>query len=360
MRCILAAGGTGGHIQPAIALAIDLRELREGAEVLFIGGNRAQERVWIEGAGFEFRNVQSAPLSGNLSQRAMVPARMMAGTLQCLKIMRNFKPDVVIGFGGYTSLPPLLASRILRVPSALLEQNVLPGRTNRLLSRIATEVHSQWEEARPYFPPRTRFHHSGNPVKRAILQGVRGADLRGRCLLVMGGSQGSEAINRLMLGAAATLGDRLPGLEVIHLSGPSLAGELLRAYRGAGIEAEVHEYLEDMVPVYRRADLAICRAGGTSIAELMAIGLPAILIPYPFAADDHQTRNASAVAERGAGFCLKEETTDASTLADLVCDLLGDAGKLEALRGKTLALAIPDAGERILDHLSSLVGSVRN
>jgi UDP-N-acetylglucosamine--N-acetylmuramyl-(pentapeptide) pyrophosphoryl-undecaprenol N-acetylglucosamine transferase len=174
----------------------------------------------------------------------------------------------------------------------------------------------------------------------------------------MGGSQGSEAINKLMLGSAALLAHELPDLEVIHLAGPSYTSELREAYARAGLKAEVHDYLEDMRSAYRRSKLAICRAGGTTIAELMALGIPALLIPYPYSADDHQTLNARAVVSRGAGICLAEKDASPEALTSVVSDLFGNPAKLELLRQNTRSLAMPDASERILQRLSVLSGSV--
>jgi len=354
MKCVFAAGGTGGHIQPAIALASELRRQSPDAEVLFVGGAREQEKQWIADAGFEFRAVQCAPLSGSLARKSMAPAKMVLGAVQCMGLMRRFRPDVVVGFGGYTSFPPLLAALPLGIPRVLLEQNVLPGRTNRLLARLVTEVHSQWEESRTHFTPRVRFRHSGNPVRRAILDSVSQRDAEARCLLVMGGSQGSEAINRLMLGAAEQLGREVPDLEIIHLAGPSYADELRAGYQGAGLRAEVHDYLDDMASAYRKAKLCVCRAGGTTIAELMALGIPAILIPYPYAAEDHQTLNARAVEDHGAGICLQERDMTPKALAEVLCRLFRDPAALSALCEKTHSLAVPDANEKILQALSAL------
>jgi len=359
MKCVFAAGGTGGHIQPAIALASELRRQSPDAQILFVGGAREQEKQWIADAGFEFRAVQCAPLSGSLARKSVAPAKMALGAVQCMGLMRRFRPDVVIGFGGYTSFPPLLAALPLGIPRVLLEQNVLPGRTNRLLARLVTEVHSQWEESQAHFAPKVRFRHSGNPVRRAVLDSASQRDAEARCLLVMGGSQGSEAINRLMLGAAAQLGQEVPDLEIIHLAGPSYVDELRTAYQGAGLKAEVHDYLDDMASAYRKAKLCVCRAGGTTIAELMALGVPAILIPYPYAAEDHQTLNARAVEDRGAGICLQERDTTSEALAQVLCRLFREPAELDALHTGTRALAVPDANERILQALSALSESMK-
>ncbi|MDP7250721.1 MAG: undecaprenyldiphospho-muramoylpentapeptide beta-N-acetylglucosaminyltransferase [Planctomycetota bacterium] len=357
MKCIFAAGGTGGHIQPAIALASELIESIPNAEVLFLGGRRSQESEWIKAAGFEFLSVECSPLGGGL-KGLTAPPKMAWGTLQCVRILRKFRPDAVVGFGGYTSFPPLVASYLLRVPRVLLEQNVLPGRTNRWMARMVNEVHSQWLESREHIDGRTRFFHSGNPVRRSILDRVE-RSASSRSLLVMGGSQGSEAVNKMMIEAADQIGSEHPELEIIHLTGPCLLDEVRQAYASAGLQAEVHEYLTNMAGAYRKASFALCRAGGTTIAELMAVGLPAILVPYPYAADDHQRKNAMAVQSHGAGFCLDEFTSDGQTIADLIHNLLSTPSLLDSLRQKTHSLAIPDASQRILGHLSDLVHSTR-
>ncbi|MDA0839280.1 MAG: undecaprenyldiphospho-muramoylpentapeptide beta-N-acetylglucosaminyltransferase [Planctomycetota bacterium] len=357
MRCIFAAGGTGGHIQPAIALASELLESIPNAEVLFLGGRRSQETEWIKAAGFKFHAVECSPLGGGFRSLA-APPKVALGTIQCLRILRKFRPDAVVGFGGYTSFAPLLASYLLRVPRVLLEQNVLPGKTNRWMARLVNEVHSQWLESRQYIGGGVRFFHSGNPVRRSILEGVErlpGA----QCLLVMGGSQGSEAVNKMMIEAAGQIGREHPELRIIHLTGPCLFEEVRQAYNLAGLQAEVHEYLTNMAGAYRRSSFALCRAGGTTIAELMAVGLPAILVPYPYAAEDHQRKNAMAVQLHGAGICLDEFATDGKAIADLIHNLLSSPSHLESLRQKTHSLAIPDASQRILGHLADLVHSNR-
>jgi UDP-N-acetylglucosamine--N-acetylmuramyl-(pentapeptide) pyrophosphoryl-undecaprenol N-acetylglucosamine transferase len=356
MRCIFAAGGTGGHIQPAIALASELIESIPNAEVLFLGGRRSQETEWIKAAGFEFQAVECSPLGGGLKS-LFSPAKMALGTIQCLRILRKFRPDAVVGFGGYTSFAPLLASYVLRIPRVLLEQNVLPGKTNRWMARLVNEVHSQWLESREHIGDRVQFFHSGNPVRRSILEGERSSS--SQCLLIMGGSQGSEALNQMMIEAADQIGHEHPELKIIHLTGPCLFEEVRKAYAAAGLKAEVHEYLTNMAGAYRRASFALCRAGGTTIAELMAVGLPAILVPYPYAAEDHQRKNAMAVQSHGAGICLDEFTTDGLTIADLIHNLLSTPSLLDSLRQKTHSLAIPDASKRILGHLSDLVHSTR-
>lgn len=356
MRCIFAAGGTGGHIQPAIALAGELRRARPESEILFLGGQRPQEREWITAAGFNFLPVHSSPLSGSLPRRLRAVGEMGLGVAEALRAARKFKPDAVLGFGGYTSFPPLLAGYILGRPRLLLEQNVLPGRTNRLLARLVTEVHSQWEESRIYFKGRARFWHSGNPIRRSILESLRNVPAGGRgSLLVMGGSQGSEAVNRLMVEAAPALASGRPGLEVIHLAGPKDAPAVQKAYAQAGLKADVYDYLEDMSAAYRRAALAVCRAGGTTIAELMAAGIPALLIPYPQAAEDHQTLNARAVEARGAGICLPEKETSPQRLAEILGQVFSEPEKLNALQQRTHCLAMPDAGEKIAKRLWELV-----
>ncbi|MBI2191731.1 MAG: undecaprenyldiphospho-muramoylpentapeptide beta-N-acetylglucosaminyltransferase [Planctomycetes bacterium] len=356
MKCLFAAGGTGGHIQPALALAAEMREVSPGCEILFAGGHRPQERAWVTSAGHDFRPIRSCPFTGPAHEKALALLRTARGVSEGVRLVRAFRPDVIVGFGGYASLPLILAGCLLGRPRVLLEQNVLPGRTNRLLARLATEVHSQWEEARPHFGRRVVFRHSGNPVRPAIRRAVSSAVAGRSALLVMGGSQGSEAVNRLMLEASPVLGARRPGLEVLHLAGPSGVQELRAAYARAGLRAEVHAYREDMEAVYARAGLAVCRAGGTTIAELMVAGIPALLIPYPHAADDHQTRNAEAVEVRGGGLCLPERALTGEALASYLLGFLGDPGRLSAFQAGTRALAMPEAGRRIADRLVELAG----
>jgi len=355
MRCIFAAGGTGGHIQPALALAEELKKADAAAEILFLGGRRPQEREWVTRAGFDFRPVHSSPLAGGIMWKVSASLTMSAGTLESLGVMRRFNPDVVLGFGGYPSFPPLLAGSLLKKPKILFEQNVLPGRTNRLLSRMVAQVHSQWIESQPHLWREASFFHSGNPVRRDIIDGTAGVNGDRNALLVMGGSQGSQTINQLMIDAAPLIARRDPDLEIIHLAGQEDGQRVRQAYESAGLAAEVHDYLDDIVSAYCRSSLAICRAGGTTIAELMVAGIPAILIPYPFAAEDHQTRNALIVEENGAGLCLPQKEASPLQLAELVADLYGHPKTMKIFQKQTQSLAMPEASECILQHIWKLL-----
>ncbi|MBF0461328.1 MAG: undecaprenyldiphospho-muramoylpentapeptide beta-N-acetylglucosaminyltransferase [Magnetococcales bacterium] len=370
-RLIIAGGGTGGHIFPAIAIA-DAWEA-QGGEVLFVGTPHGLESRLLPERGKRLALLTVGQIKGKgLSTRLRTLLGLPGALWSAGRIIRAYRPDVVLGMGGYVSAPTVVAARLLAIPTALHEQNARPGLTNRLLGKLTDRVFVSFAEAIPAFQaapadaaavPGGRVLLTGNPV-RAALQAASPSDARplGQRpfrLLVFGGSQGARIFS-----------DRLPptlqqlkahGMAVaIRHQVPQADLDTVRAeYERLGITAVVEPFIQDMAEAYREADLVICRAGATTVAELAMMGKPALFIPYPFAADDHQTANALAMVRVNGGWMQPQSALTADWLTAFLQDRMADpAGLLQASQG-ALSLATPQAAQRILDHLLALVGTKR-
>ena len=309
LRIIIAGGGTGGHLFPGIAIARELKKRCEEVKILFIVGRRKMERDIISKAGFEIRSIDVEGMLGKgLLQLIRAFFRAVISSIQSLSIMRNFKPHLTVGVGGYTSGPVCLMGWFLRIPTAIHEQNSIPGITNRILAPLVKKVFISFEESKMYFKKKKLFL-SGNPIRdelmnpeifpKRVSNSVNGIINKRFVILVMGGSQGAKAINKAVFSALKELkkGGFLP--FVIHQTGSQDLKEILADYHTLGIDGEVTAFIEDMASAYARADLVICRAGATTIAELAALGKPSILVPYPYATHKHQDVNARALAAHG-------------------------------------------------------------
>src|SRR5216684_1481266 len=292
MRAILAGGGTGGHVIPAIAIAQELRS-RYGAEVLFIGTARGLENRLVPAAGFPLQLVKVGALNRvSLTTRVKTILDLPRAVLAARGMLVEFDPDVVIGVGGYASGPAMLAAIRCRVPTLAFEPNLVPGFANRVVARFVSAAAVHFERTADYFrnPVVT-----GVPVRPAFFQIPRKPYSQASAtLLVFGGSQGARAINQAVVQALPELMKRVPGLRVIHQTGEREYNEVHAAYAQAGIPAEVHKFIDDMPGFFAHADLVLCRSGASTVAEIAAAGKPAIFVPFPLAADDHQRRNAEA------------------------------------------------------------------
>ena len=341
------AGGTGGHVFPALAVAETLRE--QGMQVFWIGTRRGMESRLVPGHGFEMEWVRIEGLRGKgLSQLLGAPFKLLAALWQAGQILRRRTPAVVLGMGGFASGPGGLAARALGVPLVIHEQNRVPGMTNQWLARIATRVFEAFPGS---FPVGRRAIATGNPVRRAIAElpppRERFAGRSGpRRLLVVGGSLGAKALNETVPAALALIpeGERP---QVRHQAGQQTLELACQAYDSAGVQAEVTPFITDMAEAYGWADLVVCRAGALTVSELTAAGLGAILVPYPHAVDDHQTGNARYLAEAGAAELLPQRDLTAAGLAEQLRGLLQDPAALLAMAEAARARANPDAAERI-------------
>lgn len=354
---LLMAGGTGGHVYPALAVALSLKE--QACDVVWLGTRLGIEAKVVPAAGIpiEWVNVQGLRGKGVLALIA-APLRLLRATLQSLSVMRRHRPAAVLGMGGFVSGPGGLAAWLSRRPLVIHEQNAISGLTNRLLARLARVVLQAFPGS---FSPRVGAETVGNPVRREIAElrdpATRFANRRGPLrLLVLGGSQGALALNRAVPAALARIpADRRP--LVRHQAGARTLDEARAAYDRAGLDVTLAPFIEDMAEAYGWADLVVCRAGALTVAELAAAGVAAIFVPFPAAVDDHQTANAEPLVEAGAAEILQERELDAETLADRLQAWLASRETLlaRALRARTQAR--PEALARITGVCLDLAGA---
>lgn len=356
IRVLMAGGGTGGHAFPAIAIADAIRRRYPEAEIRFVGTRRGVEMRVVPRAGYRVDIVPVIGLRRSVSLDLLkFPFILLAGLARALWIVLRFRPDVVVCTGGYVSGPAGIAARLLGVPVVLQEQNSLPGLTNRMLARIAAQVHVTFPESREYLKGRGEV--SGNPTRDEIgtvsqMEGRRRLSLLPdlSALLVFGGSQGARGINQ-------AVGQALPSLlenrkiQVIWQAGHADFGTASQHARPFGDFVKVLPFIDDMAAALAAADVAVCRAGGITIAELARTGLPAIFVPLPTAAEDHQTRNALTLVRAGAARMIPQRDLDGPRLAGAVLDLLNDAATRRGMADRMRALGVPDAADRIVDAM---------
>ncbi|KAF0215756.1 MAG: UDP-N-acetylglucosamine--N-acetylmuramyl-(pentapeptide) [Geobacteraceae bacterium] len=356
MRLLIAGGGTGGHLFPGIAVAEEFLARDANNEVLFVGTEAGIEARVLPRRGYRLEYIAAAGMRGKsrLSQ-ARSMAMLLYGYAQSRKILKGFRPDVVLGVGGYASGPVVMAARGMQIRRFIHEQNAIPGFTNKVLARFAEGVFISLEESRTFFPQGNTML-TGNPVRHEILADVQkgededrsGNDFR---LLVFGGSAGAHSINQSMIAALPSLGAFRDRLSVTHQTGEKDLAEVREAYQRGGFKAEVIPFIDNMAAAYRTADLVLCRAGATTIAEVTACGKTCIFIPYPHAVDDHQRRNAEALLKKGAGFMLLEQELSGERLARMIVELMEDPERLEMTGRCAKRLARLDAAQVIVDEM---------
>jgi UDP-N-acetylglucosamine--N-acetylmuramyl-(pentapeptide) pyrophosphoryl-undecaprenol N-acetylglucosamine transferase len=345
MKAILAGGGTGGHVIPAIAIAQELKRLY-GAEVLFIGTARGLENRLVPAAGFPLQLVKVGALNRvSFSTRIKTLFDLPRAILAARRMLIDFEPDVVIGVGGYASGPAMVAAIRLRVPTLAFEPNLVPGFANRMVAHFVSAAAVHFEQTADYFRNATV---TGVPVRPAFFQVPQKLYRPASpTLLVFGGSQGARAINLAIIHALPDLMKRLPGLRLIHQTGERDYNEVQAAYAQAAVSAEVHKFIDDMPGFFARADLVLCRSGASTVAEIAAAGKPAIFVPFPLAADDHQRRNAEALERAQAAVVLEETRLDEVWLVDTICALLEDPARLVRMGEAARSMAHPDAAKDI-------------
>jgi UDP-N-acetylglucosamine--N-acetylmuramyl-(pentapeptide) pyrophosphoryl-undecaprenol N-acetylglucosamine transferase len=354
MRAILAGGGTGGHVIPALAIAQELQK-QYGAEVLFIGTARGIENRLVPAAGFPLRLVQVGALNKvSLKTRLKTIFDLPRAVWDARRILAEFRPDIVIGVGGYASGPAMLAAILKRIPTLAFEPNVVPGFANRIVARMVSGAAVHFEETAQYFP---RAEVTGVPVREAFFEIAGKATKSDRpTLLVFGGSQGANAINQAMIQCLPELLKQVPNIHIIHQTGERDYNDAQAAYRQAGSSAEVYPFITDMPAFFARADLVLCRSGASTVAEITAAGKPAVFVPFPRAADDHQRVNAQALERAGAAVVVEETKLERVWLADTIAALLGDPGRLQRMSEAARKLAHPDAARDITAMAARLAG----
>jgi len=363
MKLAVAGGGTGGHLFPGLAVAELARERGVASEVVFFGAERGIESWAVPKAGFELLAEKVHGIAGGSPVAAVRSiAEMVAAGVRARGEIRRRGIDVVIGLGGYASAPAVLAARSAGVPVVLLEQNRRPGISNRALGYLATRVCTSFESTASSFPA-GKSVCTGNPLRRgfAVRPPMVGRDL----LLVFGGSAGARSLNRAMVAALGELSRdvdflaRLPGGRlppVVHQVGKPFVEEVKSAYAAASVDVDVTAFIDDMPSMYARTRLAVCRAGATSIAELLATGTPSVLVPLATSAGDHQSENARELEAAGAARLVADDEHCARALAHELSGLLGDDSALKSMSDRAAAMGRPGATERVLDLVVALAG----
>ncbi len=369
MRLLIAGGGTGGHLFPGIAVAEEFLSRDSTNEVLFVGTARGVEARVLPTLGYRLELVSASGIRGKgFFSTVKGLAMLLFAYAESRRILKEFKPDIVLGVGGYASGPTLLAARGLLIPRYVHEQNAIPGMTNKILSRFTLQNFISLEESRRFFPEE-RTLLTGNPLRKQILAEVMNKDTspisceseeslllqKNFHLLVFGGSLGAHSINMTMKGAApllATLRDRI---AITHQTGDKDHQEVKAAYVSAGITAEVVPFIDNMAAAYTKADLVICRAGATTIAEVTACGKPCLFIPFPYAVDDHQRKNGEALLKKDACLMLLEQEMTPARIAKEIEGLFADQERLQQIGVNAGTLARVDAAKVIVDEMLAAI-----
>lgn len=356
MRVLIAAGGTGGHIYPGIAVANEILRREPDSEIGFVGTARGLENKLVPGAGFQLSIIDSAGLKNvGLAARLRGLITLPKSLAEAGRLISSFRPDIVIGAGGYVSGPVLLTAALMRLPTLVMESNALPGFTNRRLARFVDKAAVSFEEALPYF--RGKGVVTGNPVRREFFEiPIRQREPNQFSILLFGGSQGARAINDAMIAALPLLAELKTRLRITHQTGEADFGKVGDAYHSAGWEnVNVTRYVEDMVNTIANVDLVICRAGATTTAELIAAGKASVMIPFPLAADDHQRKNAEALQTAGGTRMILQADLSGERLATEIKTLASKPELITAMEKSSRNLARGDAALAVVDLIEKLV-----
>ncbi len=357
MRVLIAAGGTGGHIYPGIAVAKEIMRRDPASAVRFVGTARGLETRLVPQAGFELSIIESAGLK-NVSLAARVRGLLVLpkSIFAARRVIRGFRPEIVVGAGGYVSGPVLLTASLMRLPTLVMDSNALPGWTNRVLARFVDKAAVSFAEALPYF--RGKGVLTGNPVRSEFFEiPAKQRDGAHISLLVFGGSQGARAINEAMIAALPGLESQKGSLHVTHQTGEADHEKVRHGYEAAGWQdnIDVRQYIDDMVSEFAKADLVISRAGATTSAELLAAGKAAIMVPFPLAADDHQRKNAEALQAAGAARMILQQELTGERLADEISSLLAAPERIDQMEAASRKLARRDAATASVDLMEELL-----
>jgi UDP-N-acetylglucosamine--N-acetylmuramyl-(pentapeptide) pyrophosphoryl-undecaprenol N-acetylglucosamine transferase len=359
---LIAGGGTGGHLFPGIALAEHVA--RQGGETTFVGTEKGIEARVVPDQGYPLELIEVAGIKGRgLSGLFGGLSRLPRAYFQSRAILKRIEPDVVVGVGGYASGPIVATASTMGIPTAILEQNSVPGVTNRILGKLVRKVFTTFPDDGGFFPNK-KVVMAGNPIRRELIEKLAAArerrnDDHAPRLFVFGGSQGARKINETIVESLAQLTAAIPELELWHQTGSADHEKVETAYAQAGLtapRARVAPFIKDMAEPYAWCDLVVCRAGATSLSELAAVGCPAVLIPFPHAADNHQEHNARSLVDRGAAEMVIEAELSTGGMVAQVARLLGDKATLSDMESQMLAAAKPEAAAEIYQHLRELVG----
>jgi UDP-N-acetylglucosamine--N-acetylmuramyl-(pentapeptide) pyrophosphoryl-undecaprenol N-acetylglucosamine transferase len=354
---LIAGGGTGGHLFPGIALAEEFTTRHPRNTVLFVGSKRGLEARVVPAAGFALQTISARGLKGKslvdfLRGLLLLPRAFV----ESWRILSRFRPEVVVGVGGYASGPVVFTAWLRRIPTAVQEQNALPGFTNRVLGHFVQAVFISFEEARSAFPAE-KTHLVGNPVRRKLLDNyLRSKSAHDRFeVLVLGGSLGAHGLNGRVLEALGFLQDLRDAIDFVHQSGLADVEQVRKGYQALGFQAEVVDFIEDMSAAYARASLVVCRAGATTVAELAICKKASVLVPFPGASDDHQAVNARALVAAGAAVMFREAELTGERLASTIRELYRHPEQLERMGRQAGLLGRPEAARELADVCVGLI-----
>jgi len=358
IRVIIAGGGTGGHVFPAVAIAGEFLERPDVQDILFIGTEKGLEARVLRDMGFTLRTINVEGVKGRgVAQMIVSLLKIPRSITQSVSILRNFRPDIVLGVGGYASGPAVIAAHFMGIKTAIAEQNALPGFTNRILGRFVDKIFLSFPDKENRFTE-SKVVVTGNPVRREFAKGIKNFRKKGKrfSILIFGGSQGAHTINRMVTESITYLEDMRDRLVITHQTGKEDFDEVSAVYRDRGVNAGIYPFITDMSSAYGSADLLICRAGATSIAEITATGKASVLIPYPFAVGNHQELNARVLADAGAAEVILENRLDGEILAGVIRRFADSPETIRSMEEESEKLGNVKAAERIVDECMIMLG----
>jgi UDP-N-acetylglucosamine--N-acetylmuramyl-(pentapeptide) pyrophosphoryl-undecaprenol N-acetylglucosamine transferase len=358
LRVVIAGGGTGGHLFPGLAIAQEFMARNKRNTIVFVSTGNALERSALSETDFKLETITAEGIKGRGRWNQVKSAvKIPKGIIESLRILKDYKPDLTIGLGSYSAGPVIVGAWLLGTNIALHEQNILPGITNRILARFADRIYVSFDDTKARFDPH-KVRLTGNPVRRELLNNHQGPEvIRGSksyCVLIIGGSQGAHSINMTVIEALNHLTQK-QNLFFIHQTGSADEQTVSAAYRNRNIAARVQSFFRHMAPLYKQADLIICRAGATTVAEVTAMGKAVIFIPFPFATEDHQALNAGTLAREGAAEIILEKDLSATVLSQKIDYYAAHPQALEAMAARAAQLGHPDAAKQIVDDCYELV-----
>ncbi len=362
MRVIIAGGGTGGHLFPALAVADELKKRNSNTELLFIGTERGIESRVVPREGYDIRFITVEGVVGKRGRRRVRAIwSFLKGLKESYRVLKETEPDIVIGTGGYVSAAPVFAAWLQSIPVLIMEQNTVPGKANRLLSRFASAVCITYQESMAYFPAH-KVHLTGNPVREKIQKGSYEAGLKLFSLkeelftiLIFGGSRGASSINHAIVEALPYLTELKRDIQFLHQTGEDDYRFVRSAYQDMQFQGTVTPFIYQMAEAYAVADIVISRAGATTLSEICVTGKPSILIPYPFAASDHQRINAEKLMSMQAAVVVPDSELNGKRLSEEILRLFNDAGLREEMGKRAISFGRPDAARRVADIVRSLI-----
>jgi len=367
LKVIISGGGTGGHIYPGISLACEIKGRDTNNDILFVGTERGLESKLVSREGFKIEKIKAQGIKRKVCfENLTAIVIFLVSLFQSYKIIKKYKPDIVIGTGGYVSGSVVLVAAILGIPTFIHEQNVIPGITNKFLSRITKATFLSFNQSKEYFNNKTKLIFTGNPLRFKNIKQDRDKDYKKfnldssrKTILVLGGSKGAASINRAVLGGIDLIKEVIKNdWQVLLISGQDDYGSIMKMVREDHKMFSVESYLYDIEKAYSLADLIICRAGATTLAEIGAYGLPAILIPYPYATHNHQEVNARIFTRERAAILILEKDLSDKKLAQVLLDILKDENRLEMMARKSKELGNENSAKKIVEYISNYIKKI--